>query len=510
MPQSNRGLWTFVVTSVVLFMVQLDNLVVTTALPTIRVELHASLASLEWTVNAYTLTFACLLLTGAALGDRFGRKRFFIGGLVLFTLASAGAAMSTTATQLDVARAVQGVGAAILTPLTLTLLSASVSPARRALALGAWGAVGGLGIAVGPVIGGAIVDGASWQWIFWVNVPLGVILLPIAAARLTESRGAPRRLDVLGTVLASVALFGIVLALVRGSAWGWNSRPIVGLFAAGGALLGVFIAWEMHSDHPMLPLRLFRSRSFSLINASSLLLSFGLFGSIFLLAQFFQVAQGRSALDAGVLTLPWTGLPAVVAPLAAMLSGRLGGQRVVSAGLALQAGGLAWLAAVSTPTVAYRDLFLPFVMCGLGLGLFFAPVANLVLSSVARNEEGIASGTNNAIRQLGGVLGVAVLAAIFAHYGSYGSPDLYAAGAVPAVRVGAAVVAVGAVLSLFIPPVRRPTADAAENTAAPAAPREPRQPVARRDLVRGPLADDQTVPLREPEARLITDQGGSP
>jgi EmrB/QacA subfamily drug resistance transporter len=450
-------MWTFVVTSVTLFMVQLDNLVVATALPTIRDNLHASLESLEWTVNAYTLTFAVLLLTGAALGDRFGRKRVFLAGLAVFTLASAGAAISSTADQLVLARAVQGVGAAILTPLTLTLLSAAVPPSRRVLALGAWGAVGGLGIAVGPVVGGAVIEGASWEWIFWLNVPIGIVIFPIAMSRLQESRGLVSRLDFAGTAFASVGLFGLVLALVRGNSWGWGSPSILGLVAVGVAGLAGFVAWERRSDHPMLPLRLFRSRRFTLTNLSSLFLSFGLFGSIFLLAPFFQVAQGYSALEAGLRTLPWTAMPAVVAPIAAALSNRLGGQRVMAAGLALLGGGLGWVAAIVYPGLPYRDLLLPFLMCGVGLGLFFAPVASLVLGSVDRAEEGIASGANNAIRQVGGVFGVAVLATIFAHNGgSYANPQLYSKGVVPAVWTGAAVVLVGAVLAVFIRRVPAP------------------------------------------------------
>jgi EmrB/QacA subfamily drug resistance transporter len=456
----NRSTWTFVATSVVLFMVQLDNLVVATALPTIRDRLGASLEQLEWTVNAYTLTFAVLLLTGAALGDRFGRKRIFLGGLVLFTAASAGAAMSTTAGQLVIARAVQGVGAAVLTPLTLTLLSAAVSPARRPQGRG--------GIAVGPVIGGAVVEGASWQWIFWVNVPIGVVLLPIAASRLTESRGEQRRLDLVGTVLVSAGLFAIVLGLIRGNAWGWSNPSIIATFGMGGLIVLAFVLWEWRSDHPMLNLRMFVDRGFALINVSSLFLSFGLFGSIFLLAQFFQVAQGRSALDAGLLTLPWTGLPAVVAPLAAGLAKRIGGHRVVALGLTLQATGLGWLATVSTPTVPYDELVLPFVTCGVGLGLFFAPIANLVLSAVPRHQEGIASGTNNAVRQLGGVFGVAVLASVFAHNGGYASPELFTSGVTPAVWLGAVVVGVGAVTALFIR-TRRPSSVSPEEK--PAEPR---------------------------------------
>src|SRR5689334_3840479 len=206
MNSKNRSIWAFVITSVALFMASLDNLVVTTALPSIRDHLHASLQGLQWTVNAYTLTFAVLLLTGATLGERYGRRRLFIAGLGLFTAGSAAAALAPGIGWLIAARAVQGVGAAVLVPLTLTLLSAAVPPERRGLALGAWGAIGGLAIAIGPLVGGAVVEGASWQWIFWLNVPIGLALLPVARFRLTESRGPSTRLDLPGLVLASVGL----------------------------------------------------------------------------------------------------------------------------------------------------------------------------------------------------------------------------------------------------------------------------------------------------------------
>lgn len=463
--------WTFVVTSVALFMSSLDNLVVTTALPAIRDHLHASLADLEWTVNAYTLTFAVLLLTGAALGDRFGRRRMFVIGVAIFTAASAAAALSTTAQELVLARAVQGLGGAILTPLTLTLLSAAVAPNRRGLALGAWGAVGGLAVAVGPLVGGAIVDGASWHWIFWVNVPIGLALIPIAWRRLAESRGPAGRLDLVGTLLASAGLFGLVLALVRGNSWGWGSPRVVGLLAVGGMVLAAFVAWEQRlaarGGQPMLPLRLFRSRAFAATNAASLLMFFGMFGSVFLLAQFLQVSMGYSPFAAGLRTLPWTAMPAVVAPIAGILSDRIGGRRIVATGLALQAVGLAMFAALASPTVAYVDLVPALVVSGIGMGMFFAPVANLLLSSVRREEEGIASGANNAIRELGGVFGVAVLASVFGHYGSYASPTAFADGVGPAVWVGAGVVALGAVAALLIPRHPRP---AVESEASPLVP----------------------------------------
>lgn len=469
MSSRSRTLWTFVVTSVALFMVSLDNLVVTTALPSIRTNLNASLEGLEWTVNAYTLTFAVLLLTGAALGDRFGRRRLFVLGLLIFTAASAAAAVAPNIDMLVAARAVQGIGGAVVTPLTLTLLSAAVPAQRRGLALGAWGAVGGLAVALGPLVGGAVVEGASWQWIFWLNVPIGLLLIPLARWALAESRGPADRLDLVGTALVSAGLFGVVLGLVRGNGQGWTSPQIVTSLALGLAVLVVFAAWERRTAQPMLPLGLFRSRGFSATNVASLLMFFGMFGSVFLLAQFLQTVQGYSPLEAGLRTLPWTGMPVLVAPVAGVLSDRIGGRPLLIAGLALQGLGLAWLALVTTPTVAYGSLVAPFAMSGVGMGLFFAPVANVVLSSVPRSAEGIASGANNAIRELGGVLGVAVLASIFAGQGGYRSPQDFVDGLVPAIWVGSVLVGLGALAAAAIPGRRAgaPWSPTAEPNAEP-------------------------------------------
>ncbi len=355
MESRSNTLWTFAITSVALFMVTLDNLVVTSALPVIRHNLHASLTQLEWTVNAYTLTFAVLLLTGAALGDRYGRRLMFSIGIGVFTLGSAVAAMSTTATGLDLARALQGVGGAIVTPLTLTLLSAAVPREKRGLALGAWGGIGGLAVAIGPLVGGAIVEGLSWEWIFWVNVPIGLVLAPLAFFRLRESHGPADRLDLAGLGLASAGLLGIVWGLVRGNSVGWSSPEIVGSLVAGAIVLVLFVLWELRAPAPMLPMRFFRNRTFALTNVSSLFMFFGMFGSIFLLIQFFQTVQGYSPLQAGLRILPWTAMPIFIAPIAGAWSDRIGGQRLMAAGLALQAVGLAWIATVSSPTMPYSD-----------------------------------------------------------------------------------------------------------------------------------------------------------
>src|SRR5882672_1999546 len=336
MQAPTRVVWTFAITSIALFMAALDNLVVTTALPVIRAAFNSSLSDLEWVVNAYTLTFAVLLLTGAALGDRFGRKRLFVIGLVIFTLGSATAALSSTSMQLIVARAIQGLGGAIVTPLSLTILSAAVPKERRAVALGAWGGIAGLAIAIGPVVGGAIAEGVAWQWIFWINVPIGIAAIALSIFRLTETRGPSTSLDLPGLGLVSAGMLGIVWGLVRGNELGWTNPAILGALAVGGLLLAAFVGWEARTSNPMLPLRLFRSRAFSAANVVSLLMYFGMFGSIFLLAQFFQVVQHYSPLQAGLRTLPWTAMPIVVAPLAGVISTRTGTRPLLVLGMALQ------------------------------------------------------------------------------------------------------------------------------------------------------------------------------
>src|ERR671931_727130 len=460
MSSRTATIWTFAITSVALFMTTLDNLVVTTALPVIRRDLHAGLSGLEWTVNAYTLTFAVLLLTGAALGDRLGRRRVFAAGIGIFTAASAAAALAPSIVALDVARAVQGVGGAIVMPLTLTILSAAVPAEKRGLALGAWGGISGLAVAFGPLVGGAVVNGISWNWIFWLNVPFGLLLIPLALTRLDESYGPSQRLDLGGLVLASGGLFEIVWGLVRSNEVGWGSVQIVGSLVTGAAVLAAFVAWELRASEPMLPMRFFRNRIFSLANAASLFMSFGMFGAIFLLAQFFQTVQGYSPLASGVRILPWTVMPMFVAPIAGALSDRIGGHKIIGVGLALQALGLAWIAAVSTPATPYWELVGPFTISGIGMALFFAPVANVVLSAVRTEEQGKASGANNAVRELGGVFGVAVLASIFSHYGGYGSGTSYVDGLTPAIYVGAAIVGIGALAALAIQRVRSRPAEA--------------------------------------------------
>ncbi|MER7567864.1 MFS transporter [Streptomyces sp. NPDC097941] len=456
-PTARRGgaVWALVITSVAGFMAALDNLVVTTALPSIREDLGGALHDLEWTVSAYTLTFAVLLMTGAALGDRFGRRRLFLVGLTIFTGASAAAALAPGIDSLIAARAVQGVGAAIMMPLTLTLLTAAVPVARRGMAYGIWGAVNGLAVASGPLIGGSLTEHISWQWIFWLNVPLGVALLPLARLRLAESHGTGARLDIPGTLLASGGLFGIVYGLVRGPSDGWTDSVVLLALFTGAALLAAFVLYSTRAKNPMLPMRLFRSRAFSGINAASLLMFLGMFGSIFLLSQYMQGVLGYSPTEAGLRMLPWTGMPMLVAPIAGILSDRIGGRPVVATGLFFQAAGLAYMSSVVTVDASYGAQLPGLILSGIGMALFFAPASNLVMSSVLPKEQGIASGANNALREVGGALGIAVMASIFSSQGGYESGQSFVDGLRPALVTGAAVVALAGVAALLIPSRRR-------------------------------------------------------
>ena len=461
----NKLAWTFGITTIALFMTALDNLVVVTALPVVQADLEASPSELVWTVNAYTLTFAVLLLTGAALGDRFGRKRMFVIGMTIFTAASVLAALSDGINTLIVARALQGMGAAIVTPLTLTILAAAAPREKRGAILGAWGGIAGLAVAIGPVVGGAIVDGISWQWIFWLNVPIGMVAIPLALRHLNETTGPNDRLDLVGLVLSGAGLFGIVFGVVRSDTLGWGSSEVIASILVGAILVVVFLWWENRTPEPMLPLGFFRNRAFAATNAVSVAMYFGMFGSIFLLTQYLQTVLGNSPLEAGVRMLAWTGVTMFVAPVAGAMSDRVGGRPLMALGLALQAVALGWLAAIVTPDLGFVSLVGPFIIAGVGMGLFFAPVANVVLSAVRPEEEGQASGANNALREVGGVFGVAVLAAIFVQYGAYpsrldpsGQP--FVDGLVPALWVGTAVLAVGALIALLIPRAARQRDDA--------------------------------------------------
>lgn len=442
---------TLVVVSVALFMVVLDNLVVSIALPSIKRDLGASVQSLEWTVNAYVLSYAVLLLTGAALGDKLGRRRMFLAGLAVFTVASASAALAPSTTTLILARAIQGAGAAIVTPLTLTLIADAFPRSSRGLALGVWSGISGAAVAIGPLVGGAVVQGISWHWIFWINVPIGLVLLPLSRRVLTESRGPNDSLDLAGLTFGSLGAFGVVFALVRAQSLGWTSLTVLACLLGGAAALGLFVRWERRVAQPMLPMAFFSKRAFAVTNAALLAMYFGMFGSIFFLSQFMQVALRNTPLQAGLKILAWTVATMVLAPFAGIFAARLGSRPFIGAGLALQAGALAWLAIDLSTNMPYSEMLLPFVMAGGGMALVFAPSANAVLAAVRDDQAGQASGATNAIREIGGVLGVAVLASVFSAHGGYSSPGAFVAGLRPGLLVAVAVLGAGALAVLALP-----------------------------------------------------------
>ncbi|CAN5202370.1 MFS transporter [soil metagenome] len=452
-------------TGIPMFMATLDNLVVTNALPVVSTELGASVEELQWLVNAYTLVFAALILMAVALGDRLGRRTVFIAGIAIFTVASAFAAMSTDPTQLIVARAVQGLGGAGIMPLSLSLLSGAVSAKRRQLAIGIWGGIAGLGVAAGPLIGGAVVEGWSWEGIFWINVPVGIIAIPIILWILPNAFGARVRLDVVGVLLAGVGVLGLVFGIVRGNDAGWTSFEVLGSLVGGVVLVAAFLIWESRTRTPLLPLRLFRDRSFSLANVVGFGFSFGMFGAVFILIQFLQIVQGHSPLEAALMTTPWTMAPMIVAPLAGIFGGRIGTRNLIVAGLLFQALGLIGLAASLNADVTYLQLLPWFISAGIGMGLVFAPSSTAVLANIVPNDSAKASGTNSTLREIGVALGVAVLTAVFTGAGGDLTPTGYVDAAVPAVFVGGLVVLATAIVAMFLPAgraVAHPATDSLE------------------------------------------------
>ncbi len=438
-------------TGIPMFMATLDNLVMTNALPVLHVDLTASVEELQWFINAYTLVFASVILMAVALGDRFGRRTVFAVGIGIFTIASAAAAFSTDPTQLIVARAVQGLGGAGIMPLSLSLLAGAVEPRRRPLAIGIWGGIAGLGVAAGPLIGGAVVEGWNWQGIFWINVPVGIVAIPLVLAILPNSFGEKLRADVIGLLLAGLGVLGIVFGIVRGNPAGWDSMEVVGSLTAGVVLLIAFLIWERRTPAPLLPLRLFRDRSFSIANIVGFGFSFGMFGAVFILIQFLQIVQGHSPLQAAILTTPWTMAPMIVAPLAGAFAGRIGTRILIVAGLLFQAAGLFWLAAVMTATVPYTTMLPAFISAGIGMGLVFAPSSTAVLAHIRPEDTAKASGTNSTLREIGVALGIAVLTAVFTGAGGQLTPTGYVDAAIPAVFTGAAVLVATALVALLLP-----------------------------------------------------------
>jgi EmrB/QacA subfamily drug resistance transporter len=443
--------WVIALTAIGSLMAALDTLVVSTSLSTIRLDLGASIEDLEWTVNAYNLSFAVLLIAAAAVGDRYGRRAFYASGLGLFAAASAASALAPSVGFLIAARAVQGAGAALVMTLGLALLSAAFPPEKRGAAIGLFSAVTGIAVAMGPLVGGAIAEGIDWQWIFWLNVPIALAAIPFVLSRLEESFGSDTSLDLPGLALISGAAFTIVWGLVRGNSAGWGSLEIIGALTAGLLLLVAFIARELRAAEPMVPMRFFRSRAFSAGNGAIFLTFASLFGAVFFFAQMLQTALGYGPLDAGLRLMPWTLTFITVAPLVGNLVDRFGERPFMVGGLTLQALGMGWIALIADSGLTYSEFLLPSIVAGVGVSMAIPSAQNSVVGSFSLEEVGKAAGANSMMRELGGVFGVAVSAAVFAGAGSFVSPEAFLDGFAPAVGVLAAFSALGATVALALP-----------------------------------------------------------
>src|SRR3954471_23576083 len=443
--------WAVVLTAVGSLMAALDTLVVSSALSTIRIPLGGSLQQLEWTVNAYNLTFAVLLITAAAVGDRFGRRRLYAAGLVLFSAASAACALAPSGGWLIAARAVQGAGAALVVTLGLALLSAAFPPERRGAAIGIFRAITGIAVASGPFVGGAVVEGINWEWIFWLNVPIGLAAVPFVLRRMNESFGPDSGLDVPGLALVTGGAFGIVFALVRGNAAGWGSAEVLLALLAGALLVAAFVAWELRVAEPMLPMRLFRARGFAAGNTAMFFTFASLFTGVFFFAQLLQTVLGYGPFETGLLLRPWTATFMTVAPIAGTLADRIGERPFIVSGLVLQAVGMAWIALIAEPDMAYGQLVVPLIVAGVGVSLAIPSGQNSVVGSVEESAIGKAAGTNSMMRELGGVFGIAIAAGVFAGGGGDTSAQAFADGFAPAIGVAAGFSLLGALAATLLP-----------------------------------------------------------
>jgi EmrB/QacA subfamily drug resistance transporter len=443
--RTTRPAWTLAIASVGAFMTAVDMMVVTTALPVLHRDLGASVGDLEWTMNAYNLAFACMLLTAAGLGDRFGRRRTFGIGLASFGVASALAALAPGIDALIAARAAQGAGAALILPLTLTIISEAYPVERRGKALGIWSAVTGLGGILGPILGGVIVQGVGWQWIFWVNVPIALALVAAARWAISETYGPRHRLDAPGLALATAGLFSLCWGLVASTTHPWASIHVVPPLAVGAAGLAAFLARERATAAPLMPLELFRIRSFSATNVVASCTYGSAMGGVFLMSQYFQLVQHHDPVGAALRFIPWTLPIPFVAPIAGTLAQRYGNKPLITGGMALQTIALGWFTAVVDANAPYVELFGPLVLSGVGISLTFPAMSSEVVAAVRPEQMGIASGVNSAVREVGGVFGVAIIATVFASSGSYATTHAFMHGFTAALLIATIIVAVGTV-----------------------------------------------------------------
>lgn len=438
---------TLAVASIAAFMTSIDMMVVTTAIPALRRSLGGDVGALEWTVNAYLLGFACLLLTASSLGDRFGRRRIFALGVTGFCAASAAAAVAPSMGALIAARAAQGATAALILPLTLTMISEAFARESRGRAIGIWGGVLGLGGVIGPVLGAAMVQVFGWQGIFWINVPIAVAIVPAALRWVTETYGPHQPLDPVGLVLETLGFLAVCWGMVQATDHGLGSATVWAPLALGGLLIGIFALWETTTSAPMLPMSLFRGGRFNVANMVAFCVYGSLTGSVFLMSQYFQIAQRHDPLSAALRFTPWP-LPAiVVAPLAGSLATRYGNRPFMAAGMTVQAVALAWFAAVAHVHTPYIALCLPLILSGIGIGLVFPTVSGEVVSAVAPQRMGVASGVNMTIRELGGVFGVALVGLVFANRLAYRTAAGFVTGFVNGIWVCVALSGIGALVA---------------------------------------------------------------
>jgi EmrB/QacA subfamily drug resistance transporter len=452
---ANRLGWVVALTSAAYFMVVLDALVVITALPRMQHDLHVGLSSLQWTVNAYGIAFAAGIVTAAALGDRFGRRVVFIGGLGLFTIASAACALAPSTAELVAARTVQGLGAAAVLPLSLTILTTAFPAEKRGLIIGVYGGLAGLAVALGPIVGGAITEGFDWHWIFWVNVPIGLAVCLLGMRLLPESRGVPGRLDLGGVALVTAGVSALVWALTRANDVGWSSMEIVAGLCAGGALVAAFLWWEHRAAQPLVPLVLFANREFAIGNLTTFFLHGATFAAAFFITQEFQLARGDSPLGTGLRLLPFFGTPMIVSPLAGALSDRIGRRPIMLAGLGLQAAGYAWVAARSSMGTSWMELVGALLVAGVGISMALPTVPTAVLSAVAPEEMGTASGVNYMAQRFGTVFALAIASAVFSAHGHLGSPVAVSAGFGPALWACVCFAVLAAVSGIAMRPSHR-------------------------------------------------------
>jgi EmrB/QacA subfamily drug resistance transporter len=443
--------WIVILAGIGSLMSALDTVVVATGLNTIREDLHASVQQLEWTVNSYNLSFAVLMITGAVLGDRYGRRRFYAVGMAIFVIASAACALAPDAGWLIAARTLQGAGAALLAPLSLTLVASAFPAEKRGAAIGAFSAITGIAVAAGPTLGGAVINGFAWEWIFWLNVPIGLIAIPLVLTRMQEGFGSDTAIDTGGLLLVSGGAFGIVWGLVRGNPAGWDSAEVLIALVAGLALIAAFVGWERRTKEPMLPVHFFRSRSFTASNGAIFFTIASLFSCVYFFPQLLQVSLGDDPLQAGLHLLPWTGMFLLVAPAAGNVADRIGERPLLITGLVLQGVGAGWLALIADPGLSYGAMIAPLVISGVGVSLAIPSAQNAVFGSLPPDQMGKASGANSMLRELGGVFGIAVVVAVFAGAGSYASPSAFTDGFGPAIGLSAGLALVGALVALTMP-----------------------------------------------------------